>query len=95
VDLRSRWRRLAVAAVLALGGVTATVYFLIENVRAAGSVLIVIVVALASYGALGGRRRSRRDPSPLRVLMLSSGMALAVLVVGFALAVGLMVATRP
>ncbi len=95
MDLRTRWRRLATAALLALGAVTATGYFLIDSVRAAGSVLIVIVVALASYGALGGGRRSRRDGNSLRVLMLSSGMALAVVVVGFALAVGLVVATRP
>lgn len=80
---------------LALGAVTATGYFLIDNVRAAGSALIVIVVVLASYGALGGRCQSRRDPSSLRVLMLSTGMALVVVVVGFALAVGLVVATRP
>ena len=94
VNLRIRWRRTLVASALAFGVVLAGTYFLIENVRAGGAVLVAAIVALAAYVALNAPNPSGQRGQSLGVLLVSSSLAVAVGVSGFAAAILLVALSR-
>ena len=75
VNLRIRWRRTLLASALAFGSVLAGTYFLIENVRAGGAVLVATIVALAAYLALNAPNPSGQRGICLRVRVNSSCIA--------------------
>ncbi len=87
VNLRIQWRRTLVASALAFGVVLAGTYFLIENVRAGGAVLVAAIVALAAYLALNAPNPSGQRGQSAGVLLVSSALAVVVGVSGFAAAI--------
>ncbi len=87
VKLKIRWRRTLVASALAFGVVLAGTYFLIENVRTGGAVLVAAIVALAAYLALNSPNPSGQRGQSIGVLLVSSGLAVAVGISGFAAAI--------
>ena len=87
VKLKIRWRRTLVASALAFGVVLAGTYFLIENVRAGGAVLVAAIIALAAYLALNAPNPSGQRGQTIGVLLVSSGLAVAVGISGFAAAI--------
>ena len=87
VKLKIRWRRTLVAIALAFGVVLAATYFLIENVRAGGAVLVAAIVALAAYLALNSPNPSGQRGQSIGVLLVSSGLAVAIGIGGFAAAI--------
>lgn len=93
VNLRIRWRRTLVASALAFGVVLAGTYVLIDNVRAGGAVLVAAIVALAAYVALNAPNPSGQRGQSTGVLLISSVLAIAVGISGFAAAI-LLVALR-
>ena len=94
VNLRIRWRRTLLASALAFGSVLAGTYFLIENVRAGGAVLVATIVALAAYLALNAPNPSGQRGQSLGVLLVSSALAIVVGVGGFAAAILLVALSR-
>ncbi len=94
VNLRIQWRRTLVASALAFGVVLAGTYFLIENVRAGGAVLVAAIVALAAYLALNAPNPSGQRGQSAGVLLFSSALAIAVGVGGFAAAILLVALSR-
>lgn len=79
---------------LAFGVVLAGSYFLIENVRAGGAVLVASIVALAAYLALNAPNPSGRRGQATAVLLISSAVAITVGVAGFAAAILLVALSR-
>ena len=94
VNLRIRWRRTLLASALAFGSVLAGSFFLIENVRAGGALLVGAIVALAAYLALNAPNPSGQRGQSLGVLLVSSALAIAVGVSGFAAAILLVALSR-
>jgi hypothetical protein len=94
VNLGIQWRRTLVASALAFGVVLAGTYFLIENVRAGGAVLVAAIVALAAYLALNAPNPTGQRGQSLGVLLFSSALAIAVGVGGFAAAILLVASSR-
>lgn len=94
VNLRIRWRRTLAASALAFGVVLAGSYFLIENVRAGGAVLVAAIVALAAYLALHAPNPGGQRGQSTGVLLISSALAIAVGVSGFAAAILLVALSR-
>ena len=90
----NHWRRTVAASLLAFGVVLAGSFFLIENVRAAGVVLIAAIVALAAYLALNEPNPSGQRGQSTRVLVASSVLAIAVGISGFAAAILLLALSR-
>jgi len=87
VKLKIPWRRTLVASALAFGVVLAGTYFLIENVRAGGAVLVAAIIALAAYLALNAPNPSGQRGQTIGVLLVSSGLAVAIGIGGFAAAI--------
>ncbi len=91
---RSHWRQTLAASVLAFGAVLAGSFFLIENVRAAGAVLVAAIVALAAFLALNAPNPSGERGHSTGVLVASSALAIAVGISGFATAILLVALSR-
>ncbi len=94
VNLRIQWWRTLAASALAFGVVLAGTYFLIENVRAGGAILVTAIVALAAYLALHAPNPSGQRGQTIGVLLFSSALAIAVGVGGFAAAILLVALSR-
>ena len=92
--LGTGWRRTLLASALAFGVVLAGSYFLIENVRAGGAVLVAAIVALAAYLALNAPNPAEQRGQSLGVLLVSSALAIAVGIGGFAAAILLVALSR-
>ena len=92
--LRGRWRRTLAASALAFGVVLAGSFFLIENVRAAGAVLVAAIVALAAYLALNAPNPAEQRGQSTGVLLVSSALAIVVGIAGFAAAILLVALSR-
>lgn len=90
----TRWRRTLAASALAFGVVLAGSFFLIENVRVAGAILIAVTVALAAYLALNAPNPSGRRGQSTGVLVASSALAIVVGISGFAAAILLVALSR-
>ena len=88
------WRRTLAASALAFGVVLAGSFFLIENVRAAGAILIAAIVALAAFMALKSPNPSGQRGQSTGVIVASSALAIAVGISGFAAAILLVALSR-
>lgn len=69
-------------------------FFLIENVRAAGAILIAAIVALAAFLALNAPNPSGKRGQSTGVLVASSALAIVVGISGFAAAILLVALSR-
>ncbi len=81
-----------IAGTLAFAAVLASVYFLVDNRRAAGAATIAVVVVLAAYLAFGGQAASRESVHPI---VIGTALATVVGVAAFALAILLVAVTTP
>ena len=94
VNLRLRWRRAILASTLAFAVVLVGSFFLIENVRAGGAILVVAIVALAANLALNTPNPAGQRGQSLGVLLVSSALAVVVGIGGFAAGILLVALSR-
>ena len=92
VNLRSRWRHTLVACSIAFAAVVSGAYFLIENVRAGGAIVVTTIVGLAAYLAFHAPNPSEARGQSIRILLLASMLAIGVGIAGFAAAITLVAA---
>tara|TARA_Y100000588_G_scaffold324258_2_gene357290 strand:+ start:1790 stop:2134 length:345 start_codon:yes stop_codon:yes gene_type:complete len=92
VNIRSRWGQTLVACSIAFVAVVSGAYFLIENVRAGGAIVVTTIVGLAAYLAFHAPNPSEARGQSIRILVLASMLAIGIGIAGFAAAITLVAA---
>ncbi len=92
--LRGAWRRTAAVSSGAFAASTLAVFFLVDHARAAGAVLVAVIVGLAVFLTIGPAARHSRAPRSLGALLRGSGLAIGVGLAGFALGLILVTLSR-